>query len=116
MTESGPGRPRKVFDYATFNLQEAREQMTKRKKNLVAAAATALAMMLATSAPAMAQEIDFDDGLEHEVSYDVVGGKYLDLTHDIGTDAFPYLWYPYLSYYPYPSYGIDFERDPLRRW
>jgi hypothetical protein len=81
--------------------------MTKRKK-LVAAAATALTMMLATSVPAMAQEIGFDDGLEHEVSYDVVGGKYLDLTHDIGIDAFPYLWYPYLSYYPYSSYGIGF--------
>jgi len=76
----------------------------------------ALAMMLATSAPAMGQEIDFDDGLEHEASHDVVGDKYLDLTHDIGVDALLYLWYPYLSYYPYPSYGIDFERDRLQPW
>ncbi len=46
------------------------------KKKLMAAAATALAMMLATSAPAMAQEVDFDgidfDGIDGGDVYIVV--------------------------------------------
>jgi hypothetical protein len=54
-----------------------------RKKNLVAVAATALAMMLAMSAPVMAQEVDFDE------------------------DELLHLGY----YYPYLGYEIDYDLD-----
>src|SRR5215207_9418568 len=78
-----------------------------RKKNLVAAAATTLVVMLATSAPAMAQEVDFDvddDGLDYEVSYD-------------GLDETELLYlgyhYPYVCYYPYLDYKIEHDFDGI---
>ncbi|HZA43899.1 MAG TPA: hypothetical protein VE568_01165, partial [Rubrobacter sp.] len=74
------------------------------KKKLVAAAATALAMMLATSAPAMAQEVDFDvddNGLDYEVSYD-----------DLDEAELLYLGYPHLGYYPF-GYEVDYDFDGI---
>src|SRR5215207_1772030 len=78
-----------------------------RKKNLVAAAATTLVVMLATSAPAMAQEVDFDvddDGLDYVVSYD-------------GLDETELLYlgyhYPYVCYYPYLDDKVEQDFDGI---
>lgn len=95
-------RPRKAgsaargrFSVMQSSLRKARKRM--RKKNLVAAAATTVAIMLAISAPAMAQGVDFDDGrLDHEVSYNFDEDELL-----------------YLGYYPYLGYEIDYDFDEV---